>query len=149
MGFEDLPAGDDIAGAVVFQHDTRHRVQFQGVDLHQITGLGDAPVAGLAHHIGMRPFAGLEGAEQRLDQQAPFLPLGEDASHHRSRGALPLAAEQDDEIVFAPAGKLQAPLEDTLSELPGPDRLTAAGWSVRVILKTSQILRTIPAPPAI
>jgi len=38
VSFQHVPAGDDIAGGKLFQDDTHHRLQFQGVYLNQIAG---------------------------------------------------------------------------------------------------------------
>ena len=107
----DVPAGDHIACRELLQHQPGHEVQFEGVHLHQIAGLGRLILLGFANGVGSwrAPAAGSgEAPRQWLHQKSSALQMGQDASDHGDRYPAAFAAEQDYELVLAPAGKLTA-----------------------------------------
>ena len=124
---QHIPARDDVARSELLQQDARHGSEIQRVYLHQVAPLTDAPVAGFAN----RPEALTQASSRPAGPVTPPGPRAVSAASGCDRPSMPRPAslppaEQDHELVFAPARVLAAQVSYPLDQLSRPGRLPPA-----------------------
>jgi hypothetical protein len=110
MSLDHIPTRDQVARGELFEDHSRHRTHVQGIDLDQVARLPHRVLLGFAHGVGTRPQStarSRHSAAGRFHESALRFELGENAAHHGSRNRHLLAAQQNRQLVLAPAGKLQ------------------------------------------
>jgi hypothetical protein len=129
MSLNHVPTRDHIASGELFEDHAGHGTHVEGIDLDQVARLQHRVLLGFAHGIGTRPQGPARSRNSvagRFHQSALAFQLGENATHHGNRNRQVLAAQQNCQLVLAPAGKLQ-PQPKTLSS-KGKDQV---GWRRR------------------
>ncbi len=153
MRFHNIPPGNHISCAEVFQNYAAASPNFLGVELHEVSRLLNPPVFRLAN--GPRTVAQLAPHEAqgfrtgRFVQQAPLFQVRENAPDHGGRDGALFFAQQHPQLVFAPARVLLAERQNTFRQIRRPGRLTHPARPMRVPFEGAEIV-PIKAPlPAI
>src|SRR6185437_3016698 len=139
--FEHVPAGDDIAGGELLEHEAREGTEVEGIHLDQVAGPKWGVFLGFAHgpgtHAG-RPAGDGHAAAPGFGEAAASLGLGQDAADHGDRQLQALAGQQDGELVFAPARIAAAESQHRIGVLGRPGRLAAPPGAARAVLELGQ-----------
>src|SRR3990172_5418959 len=105
MCLQDLPAGEDVAGGEVLEREPGEEGDVSGVHLDDGAGVIRQILFGLSDAVwtqeGTARMPGISAGG--FNQPAGLLEVSQDAADHRGRALPALVAEQDDELVLAPA----------------------------------------------
>lgn len=139
---EDIPAADDVASREVLVPVGRagQKADVGAVDLDEVPRRTRDVVLGLPDRV--RPnlrAAAHPGVTQVSGEQTPTaFESREDAADHGHRDGKTLEAQEDDELVLAPARVLSAQLEDRLLEVLRPGRLTHVAWPAAALFEAAR-----------
>jgi hypothetical protein len=107
--------GDDVDQAEVLEMGSGGEAGIEGVEMAEVTELGGHVVAGLAPTVVTQELAAASSDDAwRLVQEAAAPVLAEDAADHRLRDLEALPAQENHQLLLAPARELLAEVEDRL-----------------------------------
>src|SRR3990172_312547 len=151
MCLQDLPAGEDVAGGEVLEREPGEEGDVSGVHLDDGAGVIRQVLFGLSDAVwtqeGTARMPGISAGG--FNQPAGLLEVSQDAADHRGRALPALVAEQDDELVLAPAwGKLPQ-LQDGVLQTLRPRRRPDVVGPVAPVLQTTRPVPLEAPKPAI